>query len=197
MSARITRVLPFVLALGLGTTAAGFGCKAKPSEKACREAIENIRRISGQDANDVGADPIAAVRSCRGNSSKAAVECMRTAKTIADLEKCEAEGGLAAPATEAKGPPATEPAPTEAPAIDPVGHAVQATGLGGDAGAAKVPADTDAANADSVKADSANAEAANADSVKADSANADSAKADSANADSANADSAKTGSATP
>jgi len=138
MSARISRVLPFVMALGLGTSAAGFGCKAKPSEKACREAIENIRRISGQDANDVGADPVAAVRSCRGNSSKEAVECMRVAKTITDLEKCEAAGGMAAPApagkeapegkTEAATKPAAEPTEEEAPAIDPVGHEAAATG---------------------------------------------------------------------
>ena len=114
MSVRISRVLPFALALGLSTSAAGFGCKAKPSEKACREAIENIRRISGQDANDVGADPVAAVRSCRGNSSKEAVECMRTAKTITDLEACE--GAMAATTDPGA---TTPPAKTEAEPATP------------------------------------------------------------------------------
>lgn len=71
------------------------GCKTKPSEKACKEAIENVRRISGQDMSDVGADPTAAIRSCRGNSSKQSVECMRTAKNIEDLRACEGEAGEA------------------------------------------------------------------------------------------------------
>lgn len=117
----ISRMLPIVLALGLGATGLGLGCKAKPSEKACREAIENIRRISGQDANTVGADPIAAIRSCRGNSSKEAVECMRVAKTLQDLEKCEAQaGGLPAPAPAATVDKDTAPAtePPAAPAKD-------------------------------------------------------------------------------
>lgn len=85
------RALPFVLALGLGVTGLGLGCKAKPSEKACREAINNIRRITEQSANDVGGDPVADVRSCRGNSSKKAVECWRAAKTLEDLARCEQE----------------------------------------------------------------------------------------------------------
>ncbi|MCP4443765.1 MAG: hypothetical protein GY811_00270 [Myxococcales bacterium] len=110
MNARISRALPLVLALGLGTAGMGLGCKAKPSEKACGEAIENIRDITKQGANDVGADPVAAIRSCRGNSSKEAVECMRVAKTLADLEKCEGQaGGL----TPAPGAGEAEPAKTE------------------------------------------------------------------------------------
>jgi hypothetical protein len=134
MSARISRVLPFVLALGLGTTAAGFGCKAKPSEKACREAIENIRKISGQSANEVGADPVASIRSCRGNSSKAAVECWRLAKSEEDLKKCEGASDLAgkeAPEGKTEAPaaqPVPEPTDEEAPALDPVGHEAAATG---------------------------------------------------------------------
>ena len=69
------------------------GCTAKPSEKACKEAIENVRRISGQDMSDVGADPTAAIRSCRGNSSKESVDCMRNAKSLDDLRACEGDVG--------------------------------------------------------------------------------------------------------
>ena len=90
----ISELFPFALALVLSAAGLGMGCKAKPSEKSCREAIDNIRRISGQDANKIGTDPIAAIRSCRGNSSKAAVECWRQAKTEADLEKCEKQVGV-------------------------------------------------------------------------------------------------------
>ncbi len=101
-------LLLLVLMLGVGL---GSACKTKPSEKACKEAIENVRRITTQSASDVGADPIAAIRSCRANSSKEMVECMRTAKTEDDLAKCEGEGEGAAKESETKEPKKETPDP--------------------------------------------------------------------------------------
>ncbi len=128
---RVFAFAPLALALCSLPTSA---CKAKPSEKACKEAIENVRRINRQDTSDVGADPTAAIRSCRGNSSKETVECMRTAKTQEDVRRCEGEegekyfneaqealekqeaksGGGAAPATDAAPAAPEGTAPTEA-----------------------------------------------------------------------------------
>ena len=73
--------------------AAAPGCKAKPSEEACRDAIRNQRVIAGLSTSDVGADPIAAIRSCQGGSSKETVECMRGAKSLEDLQECEGDVG--------------------------------------------------------------------------------------------------------
>lgn len=83
-------IAPLVLAL---SSLLVLGCKAKPSEKACAEAIQNMRHITGQDMSDVGAAPEVLIRSCRGNSSKESVECMRAAKTEEDLVRCEGEAG--------------------------------------------------------------------------------------------------------
>lgn len=69
------------------------GCKAKPSEKDCQTAINNVRRITGQDSSDMGADPIAVIRSCRGNSSQKSVDCMIAAKSEEDLNACEGAVG--------------------------------------------------------------------------------------------------------
>ena len=83
-----------ILAGTLGAASLGVSaCKAKPSEKKCREAIENVRLLTSQTQSDVGADPKAAIRSCRANSSKESVECMINAKTEEDLAKCEGELG--------------------------------------------------------------------------------------------------------
>lgn len=110
--------LAMAAALSLGVQA----CKAKPSEEACKDAIENMRSIYGQDSNEMGADPIAAIRSCRAQSSKETVECMRTARTPADLAKCEGselikKGDEAAkPAEEVPAAPVEETKP-EAPVV--------------------------------------------------------------------------------
>jgi len=64
---------------------------SKPSEKDCKQAIETIRRLAGTDSDDFG-DPEKAIRSCRANASKKSVKCILSAKTYADLEKCE--GGV-------------------------------------------------------------------------------------------------------
>jgi hypothetical protein len=90
-SSRLTGLLrlAFVSLFFVGT----MGCKAKPSEKDCKDAIENVRRINGQDSSDMGADPIAMIRSCRGSSSQKSVECMLKAKTQEDLQGCEGEVG--------------------------------------------------------------------------------------------------------
>jgi hypothetical protein len=81
--------LALVSLLFVGT----MGCKAKPSEKDCKDAINNVRRINQQDSSDMGADPIAMIRSCRGSSSQKSVDCMIRAKTEADLQGCEGEIG--------------------------------------------------------------------------------------------------------
>lgn len=69
------------------------GCEAKPSEDACKRAIDNLREISGLSRADVGADPKAAIRSCQANSSRATVNCMIEAKTMEDIVKCEGKEG--------------------------------------------------------------------------------------------------------
>jgi hypothetical protein len=81
--------LALVSLLFVGT----MGCKAKPSEKDCKDAINNVRRINGQEGSDMGADPIAMIRSCRGSSNQKSVDCMLKAKTGADLVGCEGEAG--------------------------------------------------------------------------------------------------------
>jgi hypothetical protein len=115
-------------------------CKAKPSEQACKEAIDNVRRITEQSTSDMGADPIAMIRSCRGSSSKASVECMRVAKTLEDLNKCEGEIGEKYYKDEVKAaedkmkksddtetPPAEDAAPEPAvPAASDAGSAAEA-----------------------------------------------------------------------
>ncbi len=89
LAARLLRAALLAL-LCVGTTQS---CKAKPSEKDCETAINNVRRINGQDSSDMGADPVAMIRSCRGSSSQASVECMMQAKTEEDLLSCEGDVG--------------------------------------------------------------------------------------------------------
>jgi len=60
----------------------------KPSEENCKKAVENMRELLGTN-DGVTADTTSAIRSCKGGSSKAAVECAIAAKTVEDLEKCE------------------------------------------------------------------------------------------------------------
>jgi hypothetical protein len=110
--------------LGAVLALAGLGCGAKPSEELCERAVENIRKLTGQARNEVGADPKAAVRSCRAQSDGETVECMAEARTSEELYRCggamadqlkamekkkiEGEGEVAAPPGGDK--PAEEPA---------------------------------------------------------------------------------------
>ncbi len=87
MSRLSSLTIAFLFFAGIGTQA----CRAKPSEEDCRAAANNVRQVSGQGSNDVGADIAAAIRSCQATSSKEAVQCMIAAKTPSDLEKCEGE----------------------------------------------------------------------------------------------------------
>jgi hypothetical protein len=91
LTSRLTSLVRLMLVSFL--FAGTMGCKAKPSEKDCKDAINNVRRINGQDSSDMGADPIAMIRSCRGSSSQKSVECMLKAKTQDDLQGCEGEVG--------------------------------------------------------------------------------------------------------
>jgi hypothetical protein len=68
-------------------------CSTKPSTEECEKAIENVRRIRSLEGADVGADPRAAVRSCRGNSNKETVRCFVAARTEEDLRACEGAVG--------------------------------------------------------------------------------------------------------
>jgi hypothetical protein len=81
------------LALLILGTLGPMGCKAKPSEKDCKDAINNVRRINKQDSSDMGADPVAMIRSCRGSSSQKSVDCMIAADSEEDLRACEGESG--------------------------------------------------------------------------------------------------------
>lgn len=89
----IRRMLLVILAAPVLVAAlATAGCD-KPTEEQCRKAVENVRRLTGTTQSDFGADPEAAMRSCRGNASKKSVLCIIEAKTVADLTKCEGEKG--------------------------------------------------------------------------------------------------------
>jgi hypothetical protein len=85
-----TAIATILLAGSLLTAACG---SPKPSEERCRLAVDNIRAVNRLEKADVGAKPDTMVRSCRANSTREAVECMISAKTVEDLQKCEGEVG--------------------------------------------------------------------------------------------------------
>lgn len=93
------------VALSLGAAAC-----AKPKDDDCKNAIANIRNLYGTANYAQGTPPQAAVRSCRGNASREAVQCITKAKTIQELESCAGGEFLEA----MKGESATQP--QEAPA---------------------------------------------------------------------------------
>ena len=76
------------LALLIAAPLASLGCE-KPTDDECRKAVSNIRRLTGTANSEFGADPQAAIRSCKGNASKKSVLCMMNAKTVEALSKCE------------------------------------------------------------------------------------------------------------
>jgi hypothetical protein len=67
--------------------AALAGCN-KPAEGDCRKAIRNMQRLLGTDKLHSAQNVEAAVRSCRGASKKASVECAIQAQTIDQLRAC-------------------------------------------------------------------------------------------------------------
>ncbi len=79
--------LALCLALGLGCT--------KPSEESCRAAIENMRMLLNTESAQT--DVLAAIRRCRGGSSREAVECAIKAKTRDELVACKLVDVPAAP----------------------------------------------------------------------------------------------------
>ena len=83
-----TGTLLSAAALALGLVLSATGCGKKPSEELCQRAVENIRKLTGGAHTDVGADPKAAVRSCRAQSSSDTVECMAEARTTQELYGC-------------------------------------------------------------------------------------------------------------
>jgi hypothetical protein len=60
----------------------------KPSEGDCRKAIQRIRELTGTAKIEASEDIEAAVRSCRGNASKASVRCAKEASSLEQLERC-------------------------------------------------------------------------------------------------------------
>ena len=78
------------LLLTLALLGTFLGC-ATPTEDQCRKAVDNIRKLTGTSQSDFGADPQAAIRSCKANASKNSVLCMTEAKTVEELRKCEGE----------------------------------------------------------------------------------------------------------
>jgi len=120
-------LMPFALGALLST-----GCAPKPSEDQCREAVENIRALTGQSRTEGGHDPKTAIRSCRARSSVETVKCQIAAKSMDALAGCEGDEGKryleeierqeAEKAAETAKEAEAAPAPTEAaPApIEPV-----------------------------------------------------------------------------
>lgn len=86
-----TGTLLVALALALALALSALGCGSKPSEELCQRAVENIRKLTGGTHTDVGADPKAAVRSCRAQSDGETVECMAEARTPQELYGCGGE----------------------------------------------------------------------------------------------------------
>jgi len=78
----------FLTLLIAASTASTMACN-KPTDDECHKAVSNIRRLTGTANSSFGADPQAAIRSCKGNASKESVQCMMNAKTVEDLQKCE------------------------------------------------------------------------------------------------------------
>lgn len=76
-----------VTALLLVSAWTSAGCGQKPSEEACKAAVENLNAI--YKAKDTDAERAAAVRRCRARSTKESVACMTAAKTQADAQACE------------------------------------------------------------------------------------------------------------
>ena len=140
------RALVLVMLLAAGS----IGCN-KPSESNCRKAIHNMQRLIGTDKLHSASNVESAVRSCRGASKKASVECAIQAQTLEQLKKCSfykeqgmtddepgtgsapAPGSGSAPSATGSAPP---PSPGSGPAPD-LGSA--ATGSGTGSGSAPPP----------------------------------------------------------
>jgi len=124
------------------------GCN-KPSEGDCRRAVQRIRELTGTSHEDAKTEVETAVRSCRGNSKKASVQCAIEASSLDQLERCgmltradidELQREQAAEAAaKADAGPAAAPPPADAgaaPAATDGGAAPAATT---DAGSATTP----------------------------------------------------------
>lgn len=82
---RATMLRTYFLVAGLAVL---VSCN-KPSEDACQKAIDNIQKITGIENSAGAPDSAAAVRKCRAQASKTAVQCMIDAKTIENIAACE------------------------------------------------------------------------------------------------------------
>ena len=67
-----------------------LGCGNKPTEEDCKKAIANIQKVTGVQPN-TEEETLAAIRKCRGQSTKGAAECMANAKTTDEIDACEAK----------------------------------------------------------------------------------------------------------
>lgn len=64
-------------------------CSTKASEGDCRKAIANVNKLVGSDSTNMDQDIEAAVRRCRAQWSKKAVQCAIDAKNADAIAKCE------------------------------------------------------------------------------------------------------------
>jgi hypothetical protein len=70
---------------------ASVGCGNKPTEEQCKKAIANIQKLSGIDSTTDETETLAAIRKCRGQSTREAADCMINAKSLDELDGCEAK----------------------------------------------------------------------------------------------------------
>jgi hypothetical protein len=124
-----------VLAIGALALAA---CN-KPSEADCRRAVQQIRELTGTADIQAPGTLEAAVRSCKGNATRASVKCAMEASSLEQLGRC---GLLSPEEVEALQPAAPPPPPPPPPAADAAPAEPAA-----DAGAAEPAGAADAAEA--------------------------------------------------
>lgn len=84
----------------------GLGACDKPSEVDCRKAIANMQTLLGTDKLLATEDLQAAVRRCKGSSSKKSVQCAIDATSIDALDKC---GLMPVPTSEPEAEPDKKP----------------------------------------------------------------------------------------
>ena len=70
-----------------------LGCGNKPTEEECKKAISNIQKLSGIEGQVDEQETLTAIRKCRGQSTKAAANCMTNAKSLEEVDACEKQKG--------------------------------------------------------------------------------------------------------
>lgn len=86
----VRSALRLAAALVVASALLWTGCD-KPKEEDCKKAVENIRSLYETGTDNVGANPSAMIRSCRGSASPESVQCFIAAKSLDDLKNCEGD----------------------------------------------------------------------------------------------------------